>query len=308
MLNGKLLVILNPIAGKGKAVREYPVIDSFLRGHSQNYEIVLTERVNHALEIARNYPLDEDTIVVAAGGDGTANEVANGLLLREKKFDEPCTMAVLPIGRGNDFSCNTGVGDDLATALETLIKRRRCQLDAGFVKGGFFPAGRYFVNGLGIGFDAKVGFEAAKLRITSGLAYAVGALITLVKYEPSPVLEITYDGDTVTIPAAIVSIMNGVRMGGSFLMGPMAVIDDGLFDICMVRHPAGRLRLLKIVLSYTKGGQGAFEETLTGRARHFHLKALSGGMAAHCDGETVCTAGTELEIECLPYALRLVRP
>jgi YegS/Rv2252/BmrU family lipid kinase len=308
MLLEKLMVILNPIAGKGKAIKEYPVIEAFLREHSQNYNIVLTERANHALEIARDCPLDENTIVVAAGGDGTANEVANGLLLREKKFDAPHTMAVLPVGRGNDFSCNVGVGNALTSALETLVKRKRCPLDAGFVRGGFFPEGRFFVNGLGIGFDTKVGFEAAKLKIKSGLAYAIGAVITLIKYEPSPVLEIKYDDNIVTIPAAIVSIMNGVRMGGSFLMGPSAVIDDGFFDICMVRHPVNRIRLMRIVLSYTKGRQEGFEETLTGRARRFHLKALGGGMAAHCDGETVCTEGTELDVECIPFALRLVRP
>jgi YegS/Rv2252/BmrU family lipid kinase len=305
---GKFIIILNPIAGKGKAIRERPVIEAFFREHSLNYEIILTERVNHAMEIAHDCPLDEDTIVVAAGGDGTANEVANGLLRREKKFAYRCSMGVLPIGRGNDFSCNVQAGDNLLRAMETLIRRKLCPLDAGIVRGGFFPGGRYFVNGLGIGFDTKVGFEAAKLRIKSGFSYAIGAAITIAKYEPSPLIEIRYDDSTVTLPAAIVSIMNGVRMGGSFLMGPSAVMDDGFFDICMVRHPAGRLRLMKIVLSYSKGGQGAFAETLMGRAKRFHLKALDGVMAAHCDGETVCTKGTELEIECIPAALMFVKP
>jgi YegS/Rv2252/BmrU family lipid kinase len=304
----KFLIILNPIAGKGKALKERPAIEAFLREHSQSYEIILTGRVNHAMEIARDYPLDEGAIVVAAGGDGTANEVANGLLRREKQFDSPYSMGVLPVGRGNDFSCNVKVGDNLLVAMETLIKRKRHPLDAGIVRGGFFPDGRYFVNGLGIGFDTKVGFEAAKLKIKSGLSYAIGAVITIAKYEPSPLLEIKYDDSTVTLNAAIVSIMNGVRMGGSFLMGPEAVMDDGFFDICIVRHPASRARLMKIVLSYPKGGQGAFVETSMGRARRFHLKALDGGMAAHCDGETVCTGGTELEVECIPAALMLVKP
>jgi diacylglycerol kinase family enzyme len=152
-----------------------------------------------------------------------------------------------------------------------------------------------------------VGFEAAKLKIKSGLTYAIGALITLIKYEDPPVLEIEYDGKKLTISAAIVSIMNGVRMGGVFMMGPSALIDDGVFDICMVRDPRSRARLLKIILSYTKGGQEAFGETLMDRGRDFHLKAVSGGMAAHCDGETVCTQGTELTVKCIPSALRLIR-
>jgi YegS/Rv2252/BmrU family lipid kinase len=303
----KLIVILNPIAGKGKAIKALPVIDTFLKRQKHVYQLFLTERVNHALEIALNCPLDKDTIVVAAGGDGTANEVANGLLKRKKDFDAPPVMAVLPVGRGNDFSSNAGIGDDLTYALEKLVEGKRYPLDAGIVRGGFFPEGRYFINGLGIGFDCKVGFEAAKLKIKSGLTYAIGAFITLIKYEVPPVLEIDYEDKKTTMPAVIVSIMNGVRMGGTFLMGPSALIDDGLFDICMVRDPRNRARLIKIILSYIKGGQEAFEETLMGRARHFHLKAVSGGMSAHCDGETVCTEGKELTIECIPSALRLIR-
>jgi YegS/Rv2252/BmrU family lipid kinase len=301
----RLIVILNPIAGKGKSLKSVPLIDAFLKERGLDYEIILTERVNHALEIAQNCRIEEGAVVVAAGGDGTANEVANGLLRRN--MDAPPVMAVLPVGRGNDFSSNAGVGDNLTCALEKLVEGKRYPLDAGIVRGGFFPDGRYFINGLGIGFDCKVGFEAAKLKIKSGLTYAIGALITLVKYESPPVLEIEYDGKKLTIPAAIVSIMNGVRMGGVFLMGPSALIDDGVFDICMVRDPRSRARLLKIILSYTKGGQGVFEETLMGRGRGFHLKAVSGGMAAHCDGETVCTQGTELAVECIPSALQLIR-
>jgi YegS/Rv2252/BmrU family lipid kinase len=308
MTPGKYVVILNPVAGKGKAAGTRPAIESFLKKHRQEYEIILTERRGHALEIAQNYPLDAGVIMVAAGGDGTANEVANGLLRRDRQEGAPPpVMAVLPVGRGNDFSCNVKVGDKLGKALEILLRRKSLPLDAGMVTGGFFPKGRYFVNGLGIGFDCKVGFEAAKLKIKSGLSYALGALITLAKYEPSPLLEISYDDNTITVPAVLVSIMNGVRMGGTFLMGPQALVDDGLFDLCVIRRPKTRSRLLKIVMSYPKGRQADFEEAQTGRAKCFHLKALAGVMAAHCDGETVCMEGTELSVECVPAALNLIR-
>ncbi|MDR0623193.1 MAG: diacylglycerol kinase family lipid kinase, partial [Treponema sp.] len=171
----------------------------------------------------------------------------------------------------------------------------------------FFPEGRYFINGIGIGFDAKVGFEAAKMkRIQSSLSYALGAIITVARYEPSPLLKIRYDDQEMTLPAAIVSIMNGRRMGGSFYMGPNAVLDDGALDICVIRHPSGRLRLLQIVLRYPKGTQGECEEAYMGRGANFHLTALEGGMAAHCDGETVCLDGKELTVRCLPGALRLI--
>jgi diacylglycerol kinase family enzyme len=95
-------------------------------------------------------------------------------------------------------------------------------------------------------------------------------------------------------------------MGGIFYMGPNAILDDGVLDICTVRRPSSRRRLIKIVLRYPKGTQGECEETFMSRAVHFHLTALEGGMAAHCDGETICHEGKELEITCKPGALRLI--
>jgi YegS/Rv2252/BmrU family lipid kinase len=300
----KFWIILNPTAGKGKAAKKHPIIERFLRESGVNFEILLTKGVGDALNMARDLPIGEDEVTVAAGGDGTCNEVVNGLLARGAQT--PPVFGILPIGRGNDFSATPGIPKDVEKALQLLIAGNVKPLDAGLVKGGFFPDGRYFINGIGIGFDTKVGFEAAKLKIKSGISYAVGALITVIRYEPSPVLRIRYDDKEVTLPAVLVSVVNGRRMGGSFYMGPDALLDDGLLDICYVRHQKSRLDLLKIISHYTKGTQGECKGVTFGRGLRFHLKALEGGMAAHCDGETVCYEGKELEITCIPNALRLV--
>ena len=272
----------------------------------RDFEIILTKGPGDALEIARGLPLGEDDATVAAGGDGTCNEVANGLLTRPVPPAAPPIFGVLPVGRGNDFSATPKIPTDLEQALDVLVAGKLRPLDAGMVRGGFFPDGRYFVNGIGIGFDTKVGFEAAKMKIKSGISYAFGAIITLVRYEPSPVIQIHYDGKEITLPAAIVSIVNGRRMGGIFFMGPNALLDDGLLDICTVHHQSTRFKLLKVLLRYPKGTQSECEGVNLDRGTHFHLKALEGGMAAHCDGETVCYDGKELEISCVPGALRLI--
>jgi YegS/Rv2252/BmrU family lipid kinase len=303
---GKLWVVLNPIAGKGKAAKQYPAIERFLREKGKNFEILLTKGPGDALNMVRDLPLEADDAVVAAGGDGTCNEVANGLLLRKPVPGKPPILGILPVGRGNDFSSTPGIPEDLEKALDILTAGKLRPLDAGLVKGGFFPEGRYFVNGVGIGFDTKVGFTAAKLKIKSGISYAIGALVNIIRYDPSPVIKIRYDENEMTLPAAIVSVVNGRRMGGSFYMGPNALLDDGLFDICSVRRPPTRLKLIKIVLHYPKGTQTECEGVYSGRASQFHLTALAGGMAAHCDGETICYEGIELEISCIPGALRLI--
>ncbi|GHV71262.1 diacylglycerol kinase [Spirochaetia bacterium] len=302
----KLWIILNPTAGKGKAAGEYPKIEYFLKKEGCDFEILLTKGPSDGLDMVRNLNLGENDAVVAAGGDGTCNEVVNGLLTRSQHPASPPIFGILPVGRGNDFSSTPGISQDTVTALETLLRGKLLPLDVGFVKGGFFPKGRYFVNGVGIGFDTKVGFDAAKMKIKSGLAYAVGALVNIVRYDPSPVLRIRYGDKEETLPAVIASIMNGRRMGGSFYMGPNALLDDGELDICFLRRPPTRLKLIGAVIKYTKGTQGGSEGCYTGRAAHFQLTALEGGMMAHCDGETICYDGKELEISCFPGALRLI--
>jgi len=303
---GRIRVIFNPVAGKGKAVKHYPGIERFLHGRALDFEIFLTKAPGHAQEIVRNLPLEPDDITVAVGGDGTCNEVVNGLLTHSPALPTPPLFGVLPAGRGNDFSSTPGIPKEFEKALEFLVAEKVRPLDVGLVKGGFFPEGRYFVNGVGIGFDTRVGFEAEKLKIKSGITYALGWLITIARYEPSPVVRIRYDDNKMTLQALIISIVNGRRMGGRFYVGPNAVLDDGLLDICFSRHQPSRLKLLKIGYHYAKATQSQCSGIYTGRGSFFHLEALEGGMAAHCDGETVCYQGKELEISCIPGALRLV--
>jgi len=302
----KLWVILNPTAGKGKAVKQLPKIEQYLRKQGRNFAILQTKGPGDGLNMVQNLVLGPDDAVIAAGGDGTCNEVVNGLMAQKNPTGKPPIFGVLPIGRGNDFSATPGIPGDVEKALAVINAGKLVPLDVGMVKGGFFPEGRYFINGVGIGFDTKVGLDAAKMKIKSGFAYAVGAINNLIRYEPSPILRIRYNDHDITLPAVIVSVVNGRRMGGSFYMGPNALLDDGKLDICYVRRPPTRLKLIKVFLHYFKGTQLECEGVNADRALQFHIVALEGGMAVHCDGETVCYDGTELEISCFPSALRFI--
>ncbi|MCL2557026.1 MAG: diacylglycerol kinase family lipid kinase [Treponema sp.] len=304
MATGKLWIVLNPTAGKGKAARKRGVIERILSESGRAFETLLTKGPGDAQHIARELPLGPDDVTVAAGGDGTCNEVVNGLLSRHS--DAPPLFGILPIGRGNDFAFTPGIPCDAEGAARALVSGKTRPLDIGLVKGGDFPDGRYFANGVGIGFDTKVGLEAAKMKIKSGLSYALGALITLARYEPSPVVRVRYGETDLTMPAVLVSVVNGRRMGGVFYMGPNAVLDDGLLDFCAVRRHPSRLGIVKIILKYTKGTQAGCAGVHMGASGHFLIEALEGGLVAHCDGETLCLDGKSLEISCLPGALRLV--
>lgn len=304
----RYLIILNPTAGNGKAGKEYPRIDSFFASTKADYEIILTRGPGDAINIARDYPQKDGTAFIAAGGDGTCNEVVNGLLSRQDAGGDPPLLGLLPVGRGNDFSYSGAIPPKLDQALEVIPGGAVIPLDAGQVIGGYYPQGRFFINGLGIGFDTMVGLEAAKMKgIHSSLSYVFGAVKTLIAFAPSPRLIIEYDDKTAELTPIQVSLMNGRRMGGSFYMGPQAVLNDGLLDICMVRRMS-RMKLVKMIAHYTKGTQEKAAGVTMGRASSIVLTAAEGGMVVHADGETICLEGKSLTVNCIPGALRLIVP
>ncbi len=303
-------VILNPAAGKGKARGEIPAVRSFFERSALTYRLHLTERPGDATSIAASIERNRETAVLAAGGDGTCNEVVNGLLSRPPSGDgqeaDVPLFGVLPIGRGNDFSYGAGLPSSLQDALELLLEPKASLIDAGYLKGGDFPDGRYFVNGVGVGFDAIVGFAAAQLRMFHGAAgYLIAAVRTLIAYPEPPELEIIFNGSSARRQPALVSVMNGRRMGGSFYMAPDALMNDGLLNICMTDH-GPRSMLLKSMYRYSRGTQASLPNTVTAETKSITLRALQGGMAVHADGETICTSGSNLEISCRRSALLLL--
>ncbi len=312
MIN-QFVMIFNPTAGQGSAADKLNVITRFLEMHSIQYAVKCTEYPGHAVELAHSLISSgrhRDTAILAAGGDGTCNEVINGIMRAledspDKEGKLPM-MGIIPIGRGNDFGFGAGLPSDLQESLELLIDPHLRSIDIGLVIGGDYPEGRFFGNGIGVGFDTIVGLEAAKMRHIKGAAgYTLGAIKTLIAYPRAPQLEISYNQTTFSSEPALVSIMNGRRMGGAFYMAPEGIMDDGLFNICMTRQGT-RLQLLRAMLHYSRGTQAALEDTDTGMAPHFHLKALSGTMAVHADGETICEAGTELTVSCRTNVIQLI--
>jgi diacylglycerol kinase (ATP) len=299
----KMLVIVNPIAGRGHAGRMIPVIESNLHGLGLAFESVCTERPWHATELAGRAARDGFDLVVTAGGDGTANETLNGLMRARAEGYDRTAMSILPVGTGNDFAYGMGMRGDLDTACRALAEGRRLQMDVGRVIGGDYPEGRYFGNGVGVGFDAAVGFEAAKIRWLRGLpAYLIAALRTIFIYFRAPTVEITIGEESFTQTSLLVSVMNGQRLGGGFFTAPDGLPDDGLLDLCIASAP-GKLRTFQLLLHVMKGTQATQPEFRTGRTPSIRIRALQGSLPAHCDGETLCYAGDELRIELIPGAI-----
>jgi diacylglycerol kinase (ATP) len=302
----KYLVIVNPTSGRGFAGKHIPQIEALLKSHNLDYDLVQTERPWHAAELTEKAAREKVDAVVIASGDGTANEAINGLMkAREAGFNHTA-IGLLPVGTGNDFAYGMGVRGTLEENIALLAQNNRKWMDIGKVSGGDYPDGRFFGNGVGVGFDAYVGFVAANIRWTRGLlAYLIAALETIFIYFQAPTVRIEYEDQCLEQGALMVSVMNGQRMGGGFFMAPDGLPYDNTFDLCIAGAP-GKFRILQLLPTFMNGTQATQPEITTGRARKVTVTALKGTLPAHCDGETLCKEGQSLSMELVPHALEFI--
>jgi len=274
-----------------------------------SYTIHETEKTGHAAQLASALAGSSDTgqtAIVAAGGDGTCNEVINGLLNYRNVMTECMLPAfgVLPIGRGNDFAYGAGLPLILNDALENLIQNHTVPIDVGWFRGGSAQEGRYFANGVGIGFDAIVNAEAAKIKGFQG--YVLAALKTILTYPEAPQVELFYDDQVMETQAALISFMNGKRLGGAFLMAPGGDITDGVLNLNTTKQGNRRV-MISALFDYLKGIQKNRKDTFTTTGKRFRVKALKGSLVIHADGETLETEAVEVDVHCIPGALNLIK-
>lgn len=260
----------------------------------------------HAVEIAREAAEVNYQVIVGVGGDGTSNEVINGLMEAKQTTRPSCAMGVLSVGRGNDFAHRVNVPYDLERACQVLVEDHRRTIDIGQVVGGKYPEGRYFGSCVGVGFDAIGTIEAAKLpRLGGFLSFFIAVLKTIFLYYKAPLSTVEYDGQKITQPSLMISIMNGRRLGGGFWMAPNAEPDDGILDLCLV-HEVSRARIFGLIPYFMKGTQATQKEIKTGQAAHISITAIQGSLPAQTDGEILCIDGQRLVIELLPRQLEIV--
>lgn len=303
----KHCVIVNPVAGKGAAKKAIPEIRTYLDSFDIDYDLIETEYIGHAIKLAEEAGSNGYATVVAVGGDGTANEVINGLMQALKKGHLTSSLAVFPVGRGNDFSFGMGVPQELEAACKLLVDGKTRKIDIGFVKGGDYPEGRYFGNGVGIGFDTIVGFEAAKLpSFISGIpAYIIAALKTIFLFFRAPLLRLDIDGEVLEQPCLLVSLMNGRRMGGSFMFAPNSASDDGMLNLCIAKQVT-RMQVLGLFPKVMSGTQQEHPAIKMPTGQHVIIEALEGTLPVHADGETICEAGKSLDIEIHKQQLSMI--
>ena len=302
----KTTVILNPASGRGRGIKILPTLEKHLRVSNLDFNLLLSERPWHAAELAESAARQGAEIVIAAGGDGTVNEIINGLMRAHLDGFNKTALGALSIGTGNDFAASLRIPVDLGKAIDAIIQNRRHRVDIGMMKGCDFPDGRYFGNCVGIGFDAAGTIQARKITWAGGmLAYLIAVVQTIFWYYKAPTLQIEMDSETVAQPSLLVSIMNGKRIGGGFWMTPDSLPDDGLFDLCIAQE-VSRARMFTFIPHFIKGTQSSQPEIKMRRSKNVKVTATKGSMPVHIDGEIVGEACEELTVEILPGQLEII--
>lgn len=301
----RIAVILNPAADRGRAADLAAQLRSWLSQHTA-FEWLETQRPGHAIDLAEQAVRDGAELVVAAGGDGTAHEVANGMLRAKRDVGAP-VLGVIPIGSGNDFAWMAGaVLDDPERAVRQLVEGHPRPIDAGRVRderGG--EAARYFLNGIGVGFDAVVAIESRKITNLRGfLIYAAAVLQTMRFYYRATNALLEYDGRKIRLPLLMAAIANGRRYGGGFYVCPAASIDDGDFDLCIVPQ-ISRRAMLAFIPRFMRGTHVRDRRVMMARGARVTIRCDE-ALAVHADGEIFSAGSREIDVQMLPKALSVI--
>jgi diacylglycerol kinase (ATP) len=286
-----VLVIRNPAAGRGRALRQW---DEVRRKLDFAFDEIVTSRPFEACEVtireAHHYQC-----IVAAGGDGTVHEVVNGLMRAGSK----ASLGVIPLGSGDDFA--KLLANDFVL---NLVNKKSRQFDIGRISSG--AEVRYFANGMDIGFGAHGARNVASVpRFLTGFgAYLAALALTLVRY---PLLRVRLQLDEAPpfeFTTAMTAVMNGTTFGGSFRVCPEARPDDGLLDLLLV-DAVGRLEILQLVPKILRGAHAGDSRLRLMRARRVVIESDE-PLLVEADGEIAFEKALRLDIEVLPGALAVL--
>ncbi|NLM36329.1 MAG: diacylglycerol kinase family lipid kinase [Clostridiales bacterium] len=289
------LFIINPQAGKGKTKEIILMKEKACKKESVDYIIEFTKRVGHAKEIAKEYTSKEAMRVYSVGGDGTLNEVLNGMA------ESDSSLAVIPSGSGNDFIRSITDKEDLEEILTSSIKSEFELVDLGKCNE------KYFINIASVGLDAEIVYNSIKLKrlpfIPSKFAYLLSIFTTVFGYK-SKKLNIQLDDKNIYEKTLLTAVANGKYYGGGMKVAPRAELCDGSFEICHVKE-ASPFKIIRLFPRLIKGVHDTIKEVTFYKGKKIKIECEE-EMSVNIDGELFRAKDISLEI--LPKAIRIVRP
>ncbi|MBM3814346.1 MAG: diacylglycerol kinase family lipid kinase [Acidimicrobiia bacterium] len=298
----KTAAIVNPRSASGKTARRWPAIAARLG----NLEVRFTDCAGHATHLARQLLEEGYHRIIAAGGDGTINEVVNGFLDQDKPVNPDAVLAILPMGTGGDFQRSLGIAniEEAFTAIEKGAVER---IDAGkvsYLGHDGKPGSRYFANLVSFGMGGEVALASKNwLSQTSGKAAFIWATLEVFfRYQPKTV-ELVLDGAAPTTHTITnIAIGNGRYHGGGMHVCPRAQMDDGLLEVTVIDQ-LGMFVLAKDLPVLYSENLYVHPKTHHFRARHVIARSHE-KVSIEVDGEAL--GMLPLELTLIPSCLEVV--
>ncbi len=296
-MSDRVKIILSSYGGRLPVQAKVNHVEQALQATGLEYELELTAYPQHATELACRAAQQGRSVIVAAGGDGTMNEVVNGLV-QAAGNEEPARLGILPLGTGNDLADALKLPRDLSLACERLKAGRTRLIDVCQVND------HYFVNNAAVGLEAMVTMNHRRMRRVKGnVRYILAALKTVLQAQVWQ-MRLIWDHGDFEGPISVVSVGNSNRTGGSFYMTPGAVPDDGLLDF-VYAVGMSRRQLMSLLPKTFSGAHISHELVNYQRTTRLSIHC-SPPTPIQADGEIIAEAATTLEFRILPHKLRII--
>ncbi|MDX1406049.1 MAG: diacylglycerol kinase family lipid kinase [Woeseiaceae bacterium] len=292
-------LFVNPTAGRGRAAQRVESIRRLLLEAGIDVEEIHSASVGDLeYKVLAAASTGADSVIVA-GGDGSVHEAVNGIL----RCGSQTALGVIPVGTGNDFAKACSIPLDWEQATRQLADRIRANKPPRYIDAGRVND-RYFSNGAGFGFDAKINHIARGNRMPIGdLVYLLAVFQGVRDGVITPEVEMRYDTAVHEGPVTLIEVCNGPSVGGMFRIAPMASNDDGVLDLVFVQ-PVGRLRIFALLPRLMRGTHIDAPEVSCATVSSVQIRAGE-AIPSHLDGE-VQPLQSDFEIRILRAALAII--
>lgn len=305
-MKGEWFVIVNPNAGNRKGQKDWKRISALFTREEIGITAAFTERKGHAIELTNQAIREGFRKIIVVGGDGTLNEVINGIFLQDYCPTTEMTIGLIPVGTGNDWGKMFGIPLVYEGAVKVIKESKTLIHDVGVVS--YHTSNelhkRYFINIAGLGFEALVVKKTNKQKDkghSNKAIYFLNLLTSLVSYRKTTA-EITIDGSTSRARIFSINVGNGRYCGGGMRQTPEALPDDGLLDVTVIRE-MGRLEIIRNLKLLYDGTILSHPKVDGYRTKNIRISTDS-LLYAEADGELL--GHTPAEFSIIPASVKVV--
>lgn len=295
----KIKVILNPYANRWNAKARLDEINQAFANVGLSPDIALTTMPGEGRVLAETAVSDKYEAIIAAGGDGTINEIINGIL---SQTDDGPTIpfGILPIGTANDLADMVNMPRDLTEVAKLVANGQTRQIDVGQIND------HYFDNNCALGMEPLVTLEHTKIkRVKGNLRYFLALVKAIAKLEAWH-YQVEWDNGSFDGPALMLSVCNSPRTGGLFFIAPEAKVDDGFLDFVLAPKMS-KAKVLTLLPKLFSGKHVEDENVIYERATYITVSSEP-GTPIHADGELIAPSIKQANYKILPGKITLFAP